>query len=354
MNNFCSRYFTLFILLFFLSCNKDEYFPLENYFVTKLADSTNLRPFDSAGELIFNDSLWLFGGWTPNRASSVYNSNNGVDWYFINDAPWPKRNLTEVVSFKGKIFIIGGYGNAGLLNDVWSSVDGRNWTLEVQNAPFGKRCSFGLVEFKKQLILIGGIGEGGLHYNDIWVSDNGVDWRCLVSKSKWEERGAFGCVVFKNKIFLIGGGIYDENYVWNVKKNFNDVWESSDGVNWQLVNRSCPFPARRFLSSTVFKDKILIFGGYSLQKGIFNSPIDGILKSSLTQDSLIFYSWEKSRFGNLNDVWLSNDGKIWSELIIESPKIPIRHESSIFTTSDKVFIIGGFGETLFNDVWTIK
>lgn len=348
--------FKLFILFAFLlvSCQKEEYQVQKRYSVSKLVDSTSLKPFDSAGEVIFKNYLWLLGGWSPDRTNAVFNSKNGVDWNFIGNASWSPRNLAGAVVFKEQIYIIGGYGISGVLNDVWSSVDGRNWTLKIGNAPFGKRGAFGLVEFKEKLFLIGGIGEGGIHYNDVWVSDNGVDWSCIVANSEWDERGMFGCVVMKEKLFVIGGGVYDEGYVWNVKRNFNDVWESTDGKKWHLVNGNCPFTPRRFVSSTVFNNKIVLFGGYSLPKDWFNSQYYGISIPTLDQSGIDFFSWERSRFGNLSDIWLSDDGKVWHEVFNENPIIPIRHESSIFATSDKVYILGGFGLKLYNDVWILN
>lgn len=107
---------------------------------------------------MFKASLWQFGGWTPRRSSEVYNSKNCIEWNFIGNALWFGRYVSGSVVFIGNIFIIGGYDNSGVLNDVWSGVDSRIWNSEVRSAPFGKRGAFGLVEFNKRLFLTGGIG----------------------------------------------------------------------------------------------------------------------------------------------------------------------------------------------------
>ena len=57
--------------------------------------------------------------------------------------------------------------------------------------------------------------------------------------------------------------------------------------------------------------------------------------------------------GNRNDVWFSADGGNWVEAVGD-PIWPIRHAPVCFTYRDKLWLIGGFGDTLYNDVWSYQ
>ena len=67
---------------------------------------------------------------TRNLRATLLTSNAGFS---------PRVSLTSSV-FQDKVWIIGGSGPDGSFvldrNDIWSSEDGINWTLEVVNAPF--------------------------------------------------------------------------------------------------------------------------------------------------------------------------------------------------------------------------
>ena len=57
--------------------------------------------------------------------------------------------------------------------------------------------------------------------------------------------------------------------------------------------------------------------------------------------------------GNRNDVWFSPDGAHWTEAVGD-PIWPIRHAPVCLTYRDKLWVIGGFGDTLYNDVWSYQ
>ena len=69
------------------------------------------------------------------------------------------------------MYLIAGKDSSGkLLNDVWSSTDGKNWTQETEHAPFPVRYDHQVVVFKNKMYLIGG-SVGALEpilINDVW------------------------------------------------------------------------------------------------------------------------------------------------------------------------------------------
>lgn len=76
--------FTVLIVLF-TSCRKENKEPavpteVRGYKLTLIQSQAGFSPRDSAGELLFKDSFWLFGDFTPYRSNEVWNSADGIIW----------------------------------------------------------------------------------------------------------------------------------------------------------------------------------------------------------------------------------------------------------------------------------
>jgi len=71
-----------------------------------------------------------------------------------------------------------------------------------------------------------------------------------------------GDITLTNKIWLIGGNIHSKN---NEEKNnigdSNDVWYSTDGVEWTKLKKDIPWEPRRAFTSLIFKNNLWIIGG---------------------------------------------------------------------------------------------
>ena len=95
---------------------------------------------DGAGALVFNDRMWLLGGWNPRDKvhfpricnSEVWSSADGHSWQLENpQAPWEGRHTAGYVVHRGRMWIVGGDCNQGhYQNDVWNSADGIRWEDE--------------------------------------------------------------------------------------------------------------------------------------------------------------------------------------------------------------------------------
>jgi hypothetical protein len=71
------------------------------------------------------------GAWTQTNAS----------------AQWAAKYAHCAVDFNGKLWVMGGFGGAGPVNDVWSSTDGKTWTQATAAAPWQARMNFSAVVF---------------------------------------------------------------------------------------------------------------------------------------------------------------------------------------------------------------
>lgn len=282
---------------------------------------------DSMGSAIFDGKMWILGGYTPERVNDVWYSSDGVEWRrVIDEAPWIGRNLPCTVVYDGKIWMMGGGtrlkpGVHVSCRDVWYSSDGRIWRLATDDPPWGPRGAATALVYEGRIWMMGGFNAADYTHNcEVWTSRDGRSWELVTDKAEWGARAMHTSVVFDDKMWVIGGGVYNEAYPSNTVIDYNDVWCSSDGVEWCRVTESADWTARRFHCSVVYRDKIWVIAGY--------------------------------HYGNRNDVWCSSDGRIWHE--VEGTRWPRRHAPVCLVYKDKLWLLGGFGDILYNDVWAYE
>jgi len=303
-------------------------------------------PCDGAGALVFNDRMWLLGGWNPRDKkhfpricnNAVWSSRDGAKWTlekgnsfldksFDPKSDWEGRHTAGYAVFKNKMWIVGGDANQGhYQNDVWNSDDGKEWTLVNDDVPWGPRALHYTVVFRNKIWVIGGqtmpaFGGGKeMFYRDIWTTTDGKNWQQVGPKEPyWSPRGMIGgSVVFKDRIWILGGGTYDTPTT--PKRNFyNDVWSSADGVRWTRHTEAAAWHPRQYHDVAVFDGRMWVFEGYH-RKG-----------------------------GNRNDVWHSVDGVNWQELP-DTPWKP-RHAASVFVYDNALWMVAG--NNMQKDVWKL-
>ena len=290
------------------------------------------QPRDSQGEVVYNDRLWIFGGWfnsyeAPPR--DVWNSADGKSWNLVTkSAPWIHSDLPMSFVFKDKMWMMGGWYNGRLeghsaSNQVWSSTDGVNWEQETKNAAWSPRLAAAVVEFKGKMWLLGGtenyyFGDESSLKNDVWYSTDGKKWNLATADAGWEPRAYHQAAVLNGRMYVFGGGNYVPDY-----KAYNDVWSSEDGIHWEKVTGAAPWHERLWFSSVVYRDRIWVLGGWS------NNPST-----------------------NWQDVWYTKDGREWTQYKSDVTWKE-RHEHSAFIFQDKIWVAGGMNPPLVNDVWSL-
>lgn len=235
----------------------------------------------------FKNKIWVMGGQsvTANLVNDVWSSVNGVNWTLETNNPGWGPRLIEPVVFNNKLWVIGGSGNGFLYGDVWSSSDGINWTQVLVNAPWGHRGLTNPIVFNNKLWILGGWNDplGPITVsNDIWSSPDGITWTQVNVNAPWAPRAAHSSVVFNGKIWVMGGRDFSLTYL-------NDIWSSPDGINWTQATGNASWSPRFGHTSLVFNGKIYVLGG---------------------NDSTI---------GIKNDVWSSLDGMTWTQVTSSAP-----------------------------------
>jgi hypothetical protein len=113
--------------------------------------------------------MWLIGGYNETYTNDVWQSIDGSNWINITaSTSFKKRFHHEVIVFKNRMWLIGGFFNGENTNDIWHSSDGTIWTLATNSAAFSKRRCFQVVVYNDKMWLIG--GYDGAFKNDVWQS----------------------------------------------------------------------------------------------------------------------------------------------------------------------------------------
>ena len=159
-------------------------------------------------------------------------------------------------------------------------------------------------------------------YRDIWTTTDGAEWTQITPREPyWSARGMIGgSAVFKDRMWILGGGTYDTPETPR-RKFFNDVWSSSDGINWDRHLEKAPWEPRQYHEVAVFDGRMWVLEGYGPAK----------------------------KPANRNDVWHSADGVNWHPLP-NTPWNP-RHAAGVFVYDNALWMVAG--NNMAPDVWKL-
>jgi hypothetical protein len=320
---------------------------VSDYEWVQVTPKAAFAPRDGAGALVFQNRLWLLGGWNPADKkhfpricnNEVWSSADGADWRlekantfvderFDADRDWEGRHTAGYVVYNDKMWIVGGDVNQKhYQSDVWNSADGKSWTLvnKGRPVPWGPRALHYTAVFRDRIWVLGGqtmpaFGGGEERfYRDIWNSADGVHWEKVTPREPyWSARGMIGGgAVFKGRLWLLGGGTYDTPTTPD-RKFFSEVWSTADGVKWERHLERAPWEPRQYHDVAVFDGRLWVLEGYSGR--------------------------------NRNDVWYSADGVTWHELP-GTPWAP-RHAASVYVHAGALWVVAG--NNMESDVWKLR
>jgi hypothetical protein len=183
--------------------------------------TTQFSQRDYASAVVFKNLMWVIAG-TYN--ADAWYSSNGVTWTAATtSAAFGAREGQGGLVYNNLIWVIGGTASGpGYSNDVWSSPDGATWSKVLTYSAsgsvsqFSPRAYFASAVYDNLMWVVGGIGTGG-DLNDAWYSSDGAHWTQAASRAAFTARNNLSSVVFNNELMILGG--------WD-PTNFNDVWET--------------------------------------------------------------------------------------------------------------------------------
>lgn len=307
---------------------------------TEINSSAGFSPRSFQTATAFNNQIWLIGGVTNKGMhnetvlNDIWSSIDGNNWtQIIEPASFNPRYGHGMVALHGKLWIIGGRQNHTAMNDVWSSDDGLNWTLVTEHAGFSPRFFHGVTTFDDRLWVIGGSGNT----NDVWSSADGANWTLEAEHAGFSPRYGMGIATYNNQIWIMGGKYsYIDSQGRMISGNSNEVWTSRDGVTWTEVNGNPLFEKLEFRPAAVYDSKLWLAGG--------------------GRDVAAYNPAKYPAPYAYNTVWSSSDGKNWT---IESSNAGFspRYGQSVTEFDNRLWVIGGYDPSNYqdeNDVWSYQ
>lgn len=268
--------------------------------------------------LVYNNKLWMLGGYSSSSAllNNVYSSTDGSNWTQATAAAgWTARGEFASVVFNNEMCILGGFDSSSQYkDDVWCSSDGSAWTQVTAAASWAGRQGLRALSYNGKMYIMGGY-DGTNEYNDVWSTSDGSTWTENTSAAPWSGRDDMCALVYNNKMWVMGGE--DSNSgIGN-----NEVWSSSDGTNWTEQTTTASWDTRFAPQCTVANSKMYIMGGY---------------------DTLTV--------GYAADSWSSTDGINWTQNT--APSWGARAYGAGLTFNGNIWILGGYGNGVtLNDGW---
>lgn len=218
----------------------------------------------------------------------------------------------------GKTYVIGGYYNDDkgekFFNDTWISYGAVTFTaLAAENTAPAARGLRAAV-FKDKPRLSGGF-DGKKYSSDVYYFDKEKGWiKEKTDRELFKTRSSHGFIVFDNKLWVIGGK--------GEKEKFSDVWNSTNGADWEAVTTSATFGERSDFACFVFGGRMWVMGG-QLSDG----------KAA-------------------GDVWWSVNGKVWIQAAKDA--FPARYSAGLISEGGAVYLFGGKSDKIKNDGWWSK
>lgn len=224
----------------------------------------------------YNGLLYIFEG---NR-NTIARSSDGINWENVpfegavpDGTHYEPRQGHQVVVFNDKLYLIGGFSGGFYKSDVWVSEDGGlNWVRikESDESAWSPRERHQVVVFKNELWLIGGSQRGGGYdgrLNDVWKSADGATWTQVTANAPFSRRRDHACLARENSIWLVGGDAADDDG----SGASSEIWFSNDGEVWSnfegyLLPDEPLLPPREqhqiyFVPDVVLGGELFILGG---------------------------------------------------------------------------------------------
>ena len=335
---------------------------------TEATGSANFSPRNNHQVVAHNNRLWVIGGWDGGNKNDVWWSEDGATWNeATSNADFSPRYQHQVVAHNNRLWVIGGLDGSGRKNDVWWSEDGATWNEATNSADFSSREGHQVVTYNNRLWLIG--GRDGAFKNDVWWSEDGATWNEATNNAPFSARWVHQVVAYNNRLWVIGG--------LDGSRRYNDVWWSQDGATWTEVMNNADFSPRHSPTVVAHNDRLWVIGGHD---GAFKNDVwwsqDGATWtevppeergsehfSARSSHQVVVYDDQLWLIGGLaddgykNDVWRSEDGATWEEVLPTNPtptdpRFSERSDHQVALYDDKLWVIGGWnGTDYYDDVW---
>jgi hypothetical protein len=149
----------------------------------------------------------------------------------------------------------------------WTSTDGQHWVETDLNATGASGAVLGATQLDGQLLAGGGLmGEEGPGHGPpvIWRSTDGASWtQTILDANGVEGADTLAPVAFAGRLVTLASG-----YIPAVGR----VWQSADGVGWQLQHDDPVWVNAHLLDLAVVGDSLVVVGSVWLEVAYIGRP----------------------------------------------------------------------------------
>lgn len=225
------------------------------------------RAFAALGKLWVLDRL--------SEGSRLWSTSDGRKWTLAApQVPWTFRGEPVVIEHRERLWALCGVPereereHGATSSEVWASRDGADWRLVSAAVPWrGLAPELGAVLGDRMVVAeVEGLGH---HVRALWYSEDGIQWVSTGPPPPWSPRRAFGAAVLEGTLWILGGEVQvsrDQFFF------LGDVWCSPDGVRWIQVSPLAPWGRRAGFVAVSEGERLWAIGGYDGS----DRPSDGI------------------------------------------------------------------------------
>lgn len=230
-------------------------------------------PRTTISALVKDDKAWVVGGFDGKRQRDVWATPDMEHWECVlEEGPWPPRLYESVGKLDDAVFLLGGENENRRYNDVWVSENMKDWSQATEEAPWHTRSRMAVAEYDGKLWMTGGGYWDDDHYvylNDVWTTTDGKDWTLVTEDADWTARCQHALVSNEGVLWLMGGD--DDPTTTGAQR---DVWVSRDGAHWALATSASRFQKNGYINATVHDGEIWVLGGMKYAAGLWNFKND--------------------------------------------------------------------------------
>jgi len=220
------------------------------------------------------------------------------------------------------------------------------WTQVTKHADWPDRFGHAAVAFDGKIWIFGGYNPGEMkadtYYEDVWNSTDGIEWNLITENAPWLGRRGHSVIVFNDgsgdAMFLAGG--FTVNEETGYREYANDVWKSTNGADWEMIKE------RSYPELDATDDWFPRFN-HALVKANHNGTdyLFVIGGASMLENHSARYAMKY-----FNDVWRSGDGQSWERLSNNDFGIRSEAGAAVDPSTGQIFIQGGVhGVNIQND-----
>ncbi|MGI6458986.1 MAG: hypothetical protein ACOX5J_02635 [Candidatus Hydrogenedentales bacterium] len=235
------------------------------------------------------------------------------------------------------------------------------WTLVTEEAAFSPRDTAEGVVYGNKMWLSNGYYHGNVLSRDLWASTDGVTWTLVNEATPYD--GYSEMTVYDGKMWAIKGS----------------VWTSTDGIDWTRVAETTPFGVRGYGEVVVHDGKMWQLGsgadvwwstdGVNWTCTVKDAPFGHRTAGAVAvHDGKLWlmggYIQQTSdppekvypQYTTCNDVWTSTDGVTWERVLEHAPWSP-RMWCIAQPYEGELWLIGGFSNAHsanLGDVWRTR